>query len=60
MDLQRVGAVFELVGDPGDGRGQLARLADRDEPGVETVGESGSEDEAAGLDAEDEVDFAER
>jgi hypothetical protein len=56
VDLQGVGAVLEVVGDAGDGGGELARLAHGDEAGVEAVGEGGSEDEAAGLNAEDEVD----
>jgi hypothetical protein len=58
VDFEGVGAVFEVVGDAGDGRGELARLAHGDEAGVEAVGERGAEDESARLDAEDEVDFA--
>ena len=58
MDFEGVGAVLEVVVDAGDGGGELFGLADGDEAGVEAVGEGGAEDEAAGLDAEDEVDFA--
>ena len=58
VDFERVGAVFEIVGDAGYRCGQLARLADGDEAGIEAVGERGAEDESAGFDAEDEVDLA--
>ncbi len=36
--------------------GELAGLAHGDEAGVQAIGERGAEDEAAGLDAEDEID----
>jgi len=57
VNLEGVGAIFEVVGDTGDGSGELARLAHGDESGVEAVGEGGAEDESAGLDAEDQVDL---
>ena len=57
VDFQRVGTVLQVVSHAGDGRRELAGLADRDEAGVEPVGESGAKDEAASLDAEDEVDL---
>src|SRR5258708_29336493 len=38
MDLKSVAAVFQIVFDPGGGRGQLAGFANRDEPGVQTIG----------------------
>src|SRR5579875_1698773 len=56
VNLQRVGAVLEVVLYGFGGSGELAGLADGDEAGVEAVGERGAEDEAAGFDAEDEVD----
>ena len=51
-----VGAVLEVVADARGFGGQLLGLAHGDEAGVQAVGERGAEDEAAGLDAEDEVD----
>jgi hypothetical protein len=57
VNLERVGAVFEIVGDAGDWRGELARLAHGDEAGIEAVGQSGAEDESARLNAEDEIDL---
>jgi len=56
MDFEGVGAVLEVVADFGRGGGEFFGLADRDEAGVEAVGERGAEDEAAGFDAEDHVD----
>ena len=58
MDFKGVGAVLKIVGNAGDGSGELAGLAYGNEAGVEAVSEGGAEDEAAGFDAEDEVDFA--
>ena len=56
VDLERVGAVLEVVGRADAGRRQLARLAHRREAGADPVGDGGAEDEAAALDADDEVD----
>src|SRR5579863_5649884 len=53
VNFQRIGAVFERVFDALDGGGQFIRLADGNEAGADGVGEDGSEDEAAGLDAND-------
>lgn len=58
VDLEGVGAVFEIVSDPGYRRGQLARFAHWNKTGVEAVGKRGAEDESARFDAEDEVDLA--
>jgi hypothetical protein len=58
MDFKAIGAVLEIIGDTGDGRGQLARLANGNEAGVEPIGQRGAEDESAGLNAENEIDFA--
>jgi len=55
VHLDGVGPVLELIGLRGRLRGQLARLADGDEPLPEGVGEGGAEDEAPGLDAADHV-----
>jgi hypothetical protein len=57
VDLQRIRAVLQVVADAGNGRGQLLGLAHGDEAGVEAVGQRGAEDEAARLDAQDQVDF---
>src|SRR5262249_55493436 len=53
---QRVAAVFELVLHLDGLARQLAELADGDEPGVELVGQRPPEDEAAGLDADHDLD----
>src|SRR5215469_3461490 len=55
VDLQRVGAVLEVVLHGFGFGGELAGLADGHEAGVETVGERRTENEAAGFDAEDDV-----
>jgi hypothetical protein len=57
MDLEGVGTVLEVVGDSGHWGGKLARLAHRNEAGIEAVREGGAEDESARLDAQHEVDF---
>ena len=57
MDFEGVGAVFEIIGDAGDGGGKLFGLADGDEAGIKAVSERGSKDEAAGFNAEDEIDL---
>ena len=51
MDLDRVGAVFEGVGDRDRLVGELALLADRHEAAGELVGDRAAEDEAPRLDA---------
>lgn len=50
-------AVFEGVGDLAGFPGEFAFFADGDEAGAEAVGDGGGEDEAAGIDADDFVDF---
>lgn len=57
VDFDGVFAVFEGVGHGVDGPGEFAFFTDGDEAGVEDLGDSGGEDEAAGVDADDFVDF---
>src|SRR5580704_15078996 len=57
MNFQRIGAVFQVVSHASHGRRQLARLAYRYKSRIETISERRAEDEAASLDAEDEVDI---
>ena len=57
VHLQGVGAVLQIVGDADAFGGQLLRLAHRHEAGAERVGERRGEDEAAGFDAEDDIDL---
>ncbi len=57
VDFERIGGVFELVGDGYCFRGQFFRFANGDESGVETVGESRGENEAARFDSGDDVYF---
>ena len=52
VDLELVGAVLEVVLLADDRPRQLARLADRHEPGPQAVGHRRGEDEAARLDAD--------
>ena len=56
MDLERVGAVFELVARRVALVRQLARLADERQTESERIRHRGADDEAARLDAEDHVD----
>ena len=56
VDLDRVGAVFEVVLLGHRGAGKLARLADRDEADTERVGHGGTKDEPSSFDADDGVD----
>ena len=56
VHLEAVGAVFEVVGDADRSCRQLAELAHRHEAGADAVGDRRAEDEAAALDADDEVD----
>ena len=55
LHLEVVGAVLLFVGRGGAGAGQLAALADGDEGGSEAEGERGGEEEAAGVEADDNV-----
>ena len=58
MNLQRVGAVFQVVGDPGHRRREFARLAHGHKAGVEPVGQRRPEDESPRLDAQHQIDLA--
>jgi len=55
VNLKGIGTVLKVISDAGHGSGELARLAHGHKAGVEAVGQGGSEDEAAGLDAKDQV-----
>src|SRR5271155_1146298 len=57
VEFELVGAVFELVSDGGSFPGKLFGFAHGNETGAEAIGERGSEDEAAGFDAGDDVHF---
>ena len=57
VNLEYVGAVFEIVCDARDGRGEFSGLSDGNKTCIETVGEGGAEDEAARFNAEDEIDL---
>ena len=57
MEFERVGAVFEGVGDGACFCGEFFRLSNGDETGAESIGERGREDETAGFDADDDIDF---
>ena len=56
VDLERIRAVLEIVGLAHRPGRQLARLANRREPGVNPIGDRRPEDEPAALDADDEID----
>src|SRR5262245_12765621 len=56
MDLEAVGAVLELVGAANGARRQLAGLSHRRESGADAIGDHRSKNEAAALDADDEID----
>ena len=56
VNLERVGAVLEVVALAHGRRRQLARLAHRREAGAEAIGHRRPEDEPAALDADDDVD----
>ena len=56
VDLEPVVAVLELILLGDRGVGELARLADRHEPGPHLHGQRGAEDEAPGLGRRDDVD----
>ncbi len=57
VDFDRVGAVFEGVGDGARFGGQFFRLSNGDEAGAESIGESGSENKATSFDAGDLIDL---
>jgi len=57
VDFERIAAVFELVGDGHCFSGQLFGFADGDESGIEAVGQSRRENEAARFDSGDDIDF---
>src|SRR5258708_16380319 len=57
MNLKRICAVFQVVFHLGDRGRKLLRLAHRNEAGVEAVSQGGTEDEAACLDPEHEIDL---
>jgi len=57
VDLDGVFAVFEGVGECVGGPREFALFADGDEAGSEGDGYGCAEDEAAGVDADDFVDF---
>ncbi len=57
VDFERIGGVFELVGDGHRFRGEFFWFANGDESGVEAVGESRGENEAARFDSGDDVYF---
>ena len=56
VDLQAVAAVFEVVASLERSGGQLARLAHEGEARAEMVRDGRADDEAARLDADDDVD----
>jgi chaperonin GroES len=57
VDFQRVVAVFEGIGAGLAVVGQLAGFADRDEPGVQRLGDGNAEDEPARLGSDDQIDM---
>src|SRR5262245_40395501 len=57
VNLERVTAVFQIVGYAGSFCGELTRLAHGRESCIQAVGQCGTEYESAGLDAEHQVDF---
>jgi two-component system, OmpR family, KDP operon response regulator KdpE len=58
VNLQRVGAVFQVVGHARHRRGQFARLAHGHKSGVQPVGQRRPKDESPRLDAQHQVDLA--
>src|SRR6185369_13770793 len=56
VDLESVGAVFQGVVELGGGRGQLARLAQRNESGIQTIRDGGAENKSARLHSQHQVD----
>src|SRR5581483_6546737 len=56
VHLEGIAAVLEVVGRAHRGRRQLARLAHGRKPGADAIRNGGAEDEAAALDADNELD----
>ena len=56
MDLQRVGAIFQCVFEFRCCSRQFARLAQRDETRIQTIGDRRAEDESARFHAQHQVD----
>src|SRR5262245_35673889 len=56
VHFEAIGPVFEIVRGPHGFRRQLPFLAHRREPRVDPIRDGGPEDEAAALDADDDVD----
>ena len=57
VHLQGVGAVLQIVGDADAFGGEFLGLAHGHEAGAQRVGQRGGEDEAAGFDAEHDIDL---
>ena len=56
VDLEGVGSIFERIALLERLRRQLARLTDRNEPGLDALGNRRTQNEPAALDADDDVD----
>src|SRR5439155_8090333 len=56
VDLESVGAVFEIVLGAQRFRWQFSDFADRREPCTDTIGHGGAKNESPTLDADDDVD----
>ena len=57
VHLQRVGSIFQFIGDARRLRRQLARLADRGKSCSQPAGQRRGEDEAARFDAQYQIDL---
>ncbi len=55
LNLDRVGAVFEVVGEGHGGARQLAALPDHDEAAIEAVGQGRGDEKAARFDADENL-----
>ena len=55
VNFERVRPILQIVGDAGRRSRQLARLAHRNEAGVQTVGQRGTEDESTRLDSQHQI-----
>src|SRR5579863_9547736 len=60
MNLQRIGSVLEVISHPGTFRRQLLRLAHRDEPRPQRIGQRRSEYKPPRLDSQHHVDTESR
>ena len=58
VHLEAVGAVLQRIAGADRCRRQLSELAHRHEPGAEAIRDRAAEDEAAALDADDQIDAA--